>query len=144
MWSQRVRPDWVTNIFTFHCWLVKAKSQTECQRLQINITSFHRSTAIPAHHRGMCDGIKKGYMRHFLDSPVVKNLPYNLWDVSLIPGQRTKIPHATEQLNLSPVVVLSAHNTTSKSVHHNKRSHMMQWRALGQQLRHKAAKYINK
>ena len=138
--GHRVRPDWVTDTFTFHCWLVKAKSQTECQRLQISIIFFHRSTTIPTHHTGMCNGIKKGYMRHFPDGPVVKNLPYNSGDASLIPGQRTKIPHASEQLNLSPVVVLSPCITTSRSMHHNKRSHMMQWRALGQQLRPKAAK----
>ena len=29
--------------------------------------------------------------------PEVKNLPCNAWDVGLIPGQGTKIPHATWQ-----------------------------------------------
>ena len=31
---------------------------------------------------------------------MVKNPPCNVGDVALIPGQETKIPHATEQLNL--------------------------------------------
>ena len=31
--------------------------------------------------------------------PVVKNLPCSSGGVGLIPGQGTKIPHATEQLN---------------------------------------------
>ena len=33
-------------------------------------------------------------------APVVKNLPSNEEDMSLIPGQGTKIPHAAEQLSL--------------------------------------------
>ena len=36
----------------------------------------------------------------FPGSPVVKNLPSNTWDASLIPGQGTKIPQAMGQLNL--------------------------------------------
>ena len=37
---------------------------------------------------------------NFPCGPVVKSLPSNSQDVSLMPGQRTKIPHATEQLSL--------------------------------------------
>ena len=36
----------------------------------------------------------------FGDFPVVKNPPCNSEDKDLIPGWRTKIPHAVEQLNL--------------------------------------------
>ena len=36
----------------------------------------------------------------FPGDPMVKNPPCNVGDVALIPGQETKIPHATEQLNL--------------------------------------------
>ena len=32
----------------------------------------------------------------FPGAPVVKNLPRNAGDVGVIPGQGTKIPHATE------------------------------------------------
>ena len=37
--------------------------------------------------------------RDFPGGPVVKNPPYNAGDVGLIPGQGTKIPHATGQLS---------------------------------------------
>ena len=40
-------------------------------------------------------------MRNFPDGPVVKNLPCNAGDVSSIPGQGTKTPHAPGQLSLS-------------------------------------------
>ena len=36
--------------------------------------------------------------RDFAGGPLVKNLPFNAGDVGSIPGQGTKIPHATEQL----------------------------------------------
>ena len=36
----------------------------------------------------------------FLGDPVVKNPPSNTRDMGSIPGQRTKIPHAAEQLSL--------------------------------------------
>ena len=39
-------------------------------------------------------------MRAFPGGPEVKNLPCNAGDASSIPGQRTKIPHATEQPSL--------------------------------------------
>ena len=39
-------------------------------------------------------------MRDSPGDPVVKNLPCNAGDVSLIPGLGTKIPHSGEQLNL--------------------------------------------
>ena len=34
----------------------------------------------------------------FPGGPAVKNLPYNTGDVGLIPGQGTRIPHATGHL----------------------------------------------
>ena len=55
---------------------------------------------------------------YFPGGPVVKNLPCNVGDAGSIPGQGTKIPHATEQLNLLA--------TTRESVHPNKRSHTTQ------------------
>ena len=56
----------------------------------------------------MCDKLKRIYkMDHWLkhktwypdfpDYPVVKNPPCNARDIGLIPGQGTKIPHASEQ-----------------------------------------------
>ena len=39
--------------------------------------------------------------RDFPGGPVVKNPPSNAGDVGSIPGQGTKIPHATGQLSLS-------------------------------------------
>ena len=39
-------------------------------------------------------------MRDFPSGPVVKNPPCNAGDVSSIPGQGTKIPHASGQLSL--------------------------------------------
>ena len=41
----------------------------------------------------------KSRRRDFPDCPVVKNPPCNAGDTGLIPGQETKIPHATEQLS---------------------------------------------
>ena len=35
----------------------------------------------------------------FPGSPVVRNVPSNAGDVGSIPGHRTNIPHASEQLN---------------------------------------------
>ena len=43
--------------------------------------------------------------------PVVKNPPTNAGDADSIPGQGTKIPHATEQLSLNA--------TTTKPANHN-------------------------
>ena len=47
----------------------------------------------------------------FPGGPVVKNKPCDARDVSLIPGKKSKIPHAVEQL--------SPHTATSKPTHHN-------------------------
>ena len=52
--------------------------------------------------------------RDFPGGPVVKNLPSNTGDISLIPGFGTKIPHAAKQL--SPCT------TTTEPKHHNERS----------------------
>ena len=57
---------------------------------------------------------------NFSSGPEVKNSPSDAGDVVSIPGQGTKIPHATEQL--------SPHSTTRESVGRNKRSHVLQLR----------------
>ena len=44
-------------------------------------------------------GPVKNLQGNFPGGPVVKNLPYNAGDTSSIPGQGTKIPHATGQLS---------------------------------------------
>ena len=50
--------------------------------------------------------------------PVVKNPPSNAGDVGSIPGQGTKIPHATGQL--------SPRATTTEPAHLNERAHVPQ------------------
>ena len=49
--------------------------------------------------------------KDFPGGPVVKNPPYNAGDTGSIPGQGTKIPHATGQL--------SRHATTTELAHLN-------------------------
>ena len=49
--------------------------------------------------------------RDFPGGPVVKNPPSNAGDAGSIPGQGTKMPHATGQL--------SPHATTTEPRHHN-------------------------
>ena len=44
--------------------------------------------------------IKVKHQRYFPGGPVVKNPPSNAGDMSLIPGQGTKIPRAVEQLRV--------------------------------------------
>ena len=57
---------------------------------------------------------------------MVKNPPCNTWDSCLIPGQGIKIPHAAEQLSLSPATtestLQSPYAATRESMHFNKRS----------------------
>ena len=55
--------------------------------------------------------VKKQQLGDFPGGPVVKNLLCNAGDTVSIPGQRTKIPHALEQL--------SPYTATPKSVGHN-------------------------
>ena len=43
--------------------------------------------------------VKKSVAGDFSGGPVVKNLPCNVRDTGLIPGQGTKIPHTMEQLS---------------------------------------------
>ena len=45
----------------------------------------------------------------FPGGPVVKNLPYNAGDLGSIPGQGTKIPHATGQLSPRATTTELAH-----------------------------------
>ena len=54
--------------------------------------------------------------------PVVENPPCKSEDKGLIPGQGTKIPHATQQV-LS-YMLWSPLATSREAVHHIKRSHM--------------------
>ena len=56
--------------------------------------------------------------RDFPGGPVVKNPPSNAGDTSSIPGQGTKIPHATGQLSLPA--------TTTELVRLNKRARVLQ------------------
>ena len=44
--------------------------------------------------------VQKLPTRGFPGGPLVKNLPLNQWDVGLIPGWGTKIPHAEGHLSL--------------------------------------------
>ena len=44
-------------------------------------------------------------MRDFPGGSVVENLPCNAGVMGLIPGQGTKIPHATEQLSLRAATI---------------------------------------
>ena len=43
---------------------------------------------------------KKSLIWDFHDGLMVKNLPCNAWDMGLIPGLGTKIPHAKGQVSL--------------------------------------------
>ena len=56
--------------------------------------------------------------KDFPGGPVVKNQPPNVGDEGSIPGQVTKIPQATKQLNLCA--------TTRESMHHSDRAHVTQ------------------
>ena len=47
--------------------------------------------------------LKTIVLRDFPGGPVVKNLPCNAGDASLIPGLGTKIPHAAGQLSLQAI-----------------------------------------
>ena len=49
--------------------------------------------------RGLCNAIKSQWS-DFPGGPVAKNLPSNAGDAGSIPGQGTKIPHATGQISL--------------------------------------------
>ena len=57
------------------------------------------------------------FLQDFPGGPVVKNPPSNAGDVSSIPGQGTKIPHAEGQL--------SPHATTREPVCRNYRAHVL-------------------
>ena len=49
--------------------------------------------------REMQNKTTMNYYQDFPGGPVVKNLPYNAGDAGSIPGQGTKIPHASGQLS---------------------------------------------
>ena len=55
--------------------------------------------------------MKSRFFGDFPAGPVVKNVPYNPGDMGSTPGQGTKIPHATDQLNLR--------TTTTEPSHHD-------------------------
>ena len=63
---------------------------------------------------------KNTWLGDFPGGPVVKNLPWNAGDIGSIPGQGTKIPHATKQLSL--------HTITREPVCHNEISCLLQLR----------------
>ena len=69
------------------------------KKLQRQVIHFYLSSSI------------KNAMGDFPGGPVVKNLPSNAGNVSSIPDQGTKIPHAKGQL--------SPHTETTKPVSHN-------------------------
>ena len=73
--------------------------------------------------------LKKTQTWDFPGDPVVENPSCNSGDPCSIPGQETKIPHASEQLNLC--------TTTTEFSHCSKRSRMPQPRP-------EAAKQISK
>jgi len=53
-------------------------------------------------------------LRDFSGGPMVKNLSFNAGDKGSIPGQKTKIPHATGQLTHAPQL-LSLQTTKKRS-----------------------------
>ena len=59
--------------------------------------------------------------RDFPGGPVVKTLPFNARDEGSIPGQGTKIPHATGQLSLHATA-------TEMAVHSQREAHVPQLR----------------
>ena len=73
------------------------------------------------------------------------NLPCHVGDVGWIPGQGTKIPHATEELSLHATIteaymLWSSRATTRESLCHDERSNVMQQRPCVPQLRLDTAK----
>ena len=56
-----------------------------------------------------CRFFLKSKYRAFPAGPVVKNLPCNEKDMGSIPGEGTKIPHATEQLSLCATTTAPLH-----------------------------------
>ena len=54
-------------------------------------------------------GVSERRSRDFPGGPVVKVLPSGSWDRGLIPGRRTKIPHAlwAKKQNVSHIVINS-------------------------------------
>ena len=67
-------------------------------------------------------------LRDLPGGPAVKSLPCNAGDVGLIPGQGTKIPHATEQLSPHASTREPAYHKlwspcTLKPMSHNYRAH---------------------
>ena len=57
----------------------------------------HKNPRIFYNEKNLQDGLTRG---DFPGGPVVKNSPCNAEDMSSIPGQGTKIPHAVEPLSL--------------------------------------------
>ena len=67
-------------------------------------------------------------VRDFSGGPVVKNPPWDVGDVGSIPGWRTGIPHAEQQL--SPCAAITgAFMPPLESLCPKQRPHMMQWRS---------------
>ena len=75
------------------------------------------------------------WRRYFPDDLVVKNLPFNTGDLGLIPGQETKISHASGQIKPAHTTTAELHTTTRESVRFSGRSLLMRWRSTVAQLR---------
>ena len=84
--------------------------------------SSHRQVFDP------CKYLLKTVLRGFPGGPLVKNPPWDVGDTGSIPGWRTGIPHAEEQL--SPCAAITgAFMPPLESLCPKQRSHMMQWRS---------------
>ena len=88
-----------------HSWY---RSWRQYKRRPTTKMCYHLSSAWPGTREvpsllliGTGNREQKLNLRNFPGGPVVKNLPCNAGDVSSIPGQGTKIPHAPGQLSLS-------------------------------------------
>ena len=57
--------------------------------------SYHRGTVPKSETKEVSNTLVKEWVRDFPGGPVIKTLPSNSGDASLIPGWGTKIPHAT-------------------------------------------------
>ena len=80
--------------------------------------------------------------RDFPGAPLVNNLPCSVGDVGLIPGQRTKIPHATVQLSLCRSYWACLPQLERTCIH-SEGFCMTQWRSCVPQLRPDAASQTN-
>ena len=64
-------------------------------------------------------------METITDGPMVKNLPCNAENISVIPGPETKIPQATEQLSLCAVTTKPTHSSAHAHKQSPDRRHLL-------------------